>query len=604
MSQTGTLNYQWAFSLIDHFVLQGVTQAIISPGSRSTALALACEKHPAITTWIQIDERSGGFFALGLAQRQQIPVILICTSGSAVANWFPAVVEANHSYTPLLLLSADRPEQLQNCGANQTIDQKSLFSSHVRDTILMQEASEILLNNAYLKQISAQAYKQSMQHKPGPVHINIPFKEPLLPKRFTRDDLNHFINQLSTQLLAASNAEKTADTLSKSTAPALNISQLRLELLSETINSGNGLIICGRLSSREQTGLDELLFQLTKKLNCPALIDPLSNLRFLTREFTQHDSSHFICNYDHFLTQRHVIDHSTLKPDWIIRFGQFPTSKNLMLYLQSLSSHTILISSYGDKLDPIHKANTQIHCSPVQFCKQILQSAIQTQPKHWLNNWQELEKKSAAKISQSLTSMDNNKLFEGHVIDTLLKSIPDNSFIFSGNSMPIRDFDTFITHQSTCNKSIDIYANRGVSGIDGNLSTFLGLLASQADKDKQYGVAVVGDLTFYHDMNGLLMCKKLSAAGYKATIILINNNGGGIFNYLPQQQLNDFDKLWNTGTGLDFQYSARLYGLNYLKIENRHALENKLADVFLQTGIQLVEVIIDQKTSVECHNKI
>ncbi len=606
MSHTGTLNYQWAFSLINHFALQGVSQAVISPGSRSTALALACEKHPDITTWIQIDERSAGFFALGLAQRQQLPVILICTSGSAVTHWFPAVVEASHSYTPLLLLSADRPQQLQNCGANQTIDQRSLFSSHVRSTLLIEEASEILLNNAYLKQISTQAYAQSVQHKPGPVHINIPFKEPLLPKRFTREDLNHYINLLGTQLLAKSKSKtiKSADSAPKAAVSTLSISQVRLELLTETINSGNGLIICGRLSSREQTGLYELLFQLTKKLNCPALIDPLSNLRFIQRGFTPQGSSHFVYNYDHFLKQHHITGHTPLKPDWIIRLGQFPTSKNLMLYLQSLNSHTILISSYGDKLDPLHKANTQIHCSPVQFCKQILPTSVRTQPENWLNSWQKLEQASETKIAQSLTGMDQSTLFEGHVIDTLLKSIPDNSFIFSGNSMPIRDFDTFITRRSTHNKSIDIYANRGVSGIDGNLSTFLGLLADQADKDKQYAVALVGDLTFYHDMNGLLMCKKLSAMGYTATIIVINNNGGGIFNYLPQQQLNDFDKLWNTATDLDFQYSARLYGLNYLKIENQHDLENKLADVFLQTGIQLVEVIIHQKTSVECHANI
>ena len=201
MDSYGSLNYKWAFSLIHYFSLLGITEVVISPGSRSTPLALACEKHPAINTWIQIDERSAGFFALGLAQKTQQAVIVICTSGSAVANWFPAVVEANHSYIPLLLLSADRPAELHHCGANQTIAQQGIFSSHVRESLTLEDASEILLNNNYLQQISTQVYSQSMGQKPGPVHLNIPFREPLLPKRFTSDDLNRFIKQLGTRIL-------------------------------------------------------------------------------------------------------------------------------------------------------------------------------------------------------------------------------------------------------------------------------------------------------------------------------------------------------------------------------------------------------------------
>ncbi|MCU7837154.1 MAG: 2-succinyl-5-enolpyruvyl-6-hydroxy-3-cyclohexene-1-carboxylic-acid synthase [gamma proteobacterium symbiont of Taylorina sp.] len=597
MKQSGSLNYQWAFSLINHFSRLGISQAVISPGSRSTPLALACEKHNKIQTWLQIDERSAGFFALGLAQQKQQPVILVCTSGSAVANWLPAVVEANHSYTALILLSADRPKELQNCGANQTIDQKSLFASQVRDTILLEESNEILLNNSYLQQVTSRAYKKSLQDKPGPVHINIPFKEPLLPKRFTSEDLNHFIDQLEDEVLSTDNPSIPSKTDSE--VSSHTISPIRLNLLAKIINSDKGLIICGRLSSQEQIGFAQLLVQLTKTLNCPALIDPLSNCRF-----TQYDSSHFIYNYDHFLKQHHITGHTPLKPDWIIRFGQFPVSKNCLLYLQSLNCHSILVSSYGDKLDPIHKTNTQIHSLPSQFCQKILALSIQTQTQDWLKHWLNLEKKSAVRIQDVTTTIDNTAFFEGHIIHNLLKSIPDNSFIFSGNSMAIRDFDTFITHNSTYNKKISLFANRGVSGIDGNLSTFFGLLANQKDNKKSYGVALVGDLTFYHDMNGLLICKQLSAMGMNAAILLINNSGGVIFNYLPQQQLDSFDKLWTMDTGLDFKYSAKLYGLNYTKINNKQDLEKQLPLLLSQSGIQIIEVIIDQKTSVECHNQL
>ncbi len=588
MDSYGSLNYKWAFSLIHYFSLLDVSEVVISPGSRSTPLALASEKHPDINTWVQIDERSAGFFALGMAQKKQQAVILICTSGSAIANWFPAIVEANHSYTPLLLLSADRPIELHHCGANQTIKQQGIFSSHVRGSLTLEDASEILLNNRYLQQTITQVYSLAMGQKPGPVHLNIPIREPLLPKRFTSDNLNHFINQLGTQIL---------DNIKKISPHEIiypSISPVRLELLSKTIGSGNGLIICGALNKQEQYGFSDLLSQLAHKLNCPILIDPLSNLRF-----SSIDNSNYIYNYDHFLKQYHL-NNDSLKPDWIIRFGQFPVSKNLMLYLESLNTHTILVSSYGDKLDPIHKANIEIHCLPATFCKQILATHISSTSKTHYFHWLALDKKSEAKINHILNNSDNTQLFEGHVINTMLESIPDHSLLFSANSMAIRDFDTFITQQSSRHKNIDFYANRGVSGIDGNISTFLGLLANH----KKYAISIVGDLSFYHDMNGLLICKKLASMGYNATIILINNSGGGIFNYLPQQQLDSFDKLWTTDTELDFQYSAKLYDLNYTKIENRKELYEQLPIIFTLSGIQLVEVVINQKTSVECHKKI
>ncbi|MCU7817336.1 MAG: 2-succinyl-5-enolpyruvyl-6-hydroxy-3-cyclohexene-1-carboxylic-acid synthase [gamma proteobacterium symbiont of Lucinoma myriamae] len=347
----GSINYQWAFSLINYFALQGVTQAVISPSSRSTPLALACEQHPDIHTWVQIDERSAGFFALGLAQQQQHhqPTMLICTSGSALANWFPAVVEANHSYTPLLLLSADRPAELQDCGANQTMDQSFLFGAHARDFIALEHVDEALLKSNYLKRIATQAYSKSLHQKPGPVHLNIPFREPLLPRRFTANDLNHFIRRLSQQTM------DNATNIIQSSILTTSISQKSLELLKKTLKTGSGLIICGRLTRQELCDFSTLLPLLADKLNYPVLVDPLSNQRF-----TASRHSHFIYNYDHFLKQAlkqsavHT-DKNKFTPKWIIRFGQFPVSKTLLQYLDSLECHTILVSSYGDRLDPIHK---------------------------------------------------------------------------------------------------------------------------------------------------------------------------------------------------------------------------------------------------------
>lgn len=585
----GAINYQWAFSLIHYFALQGVTQAVISPGSRSTPLALACEKHPDLNTWIQIDERSAGFFALGLAQQEQKPVLLICTSGSAVTNWFPAVAEANHSYTPLLLLSADRPAELQNCGANQTIEQSFIFGSHVREFIALEHADETLFKSNYLKRVATQAYGKTLNQKPGPVHLNIPFREPLLPRRFTAAELNQFIHRLGQQTI------KSATPIIQSHFSRASLSEARCDLLTETLNSGNGLIVCGRLTYHEMQDFKESLILLAERFNCPVLIDPLSNFRLLAPS-----DIHFIHNYDHFLKNYH--NDNKFTPSWIIQFGQFPVSKNLLLYLAHLESHTILVSSYGDTLDPIHKANTLLNTSPDRLCRQLLESSIKPNTEQWLNDWLALEQNSEAKIQNSVKACD--AFFEGHVILSLIEQIPDNSLIFSGNSMAIRDFDTFIMRSRTHKKNLSLHCNRGTSGIDGNISTFLGLLANRTSTKKNYAVAVLGDLSFYHDMNGLLMAKQLSKLGYNASIIIINNNGGGIFNYLPQSQLDDFDKLWKTETHLDFQHSAKLYGLDYHRIESLSELNIKLPDVLSHAGIQIVEIIIDQETSVECHRKI
>lgn len=601
LDSIGDINYQWAFKLIHFFAMQGVCYAVISPGSRSTPLALACEQHAKLTTFVQIDERSAAFFALGLAQKKHQPVILICTSGSAVANWLPAVVEANHSYTPLLLLSADRPTELHHCGANQTIDQGFIFGSHVRDFIALEHADETCLKSDYLKNISIRAYNRSLCKNPGPVHINIPFREPILPYCESKQKLNKHIQQLSQQIIA-NNRHWSAMERDSEISYRASMTKEQINLLIKLLAKGEGIIVCGRLNQYEQEGFSQVITLLADKLNCPVLIDPLSNLRFST------SSKAFIYNYDFFLRKglRKGLKQElkTLpygEPEWIIRFGQFPVSKALFNYLNTLKSQTILVSSFGDTLDPIHKATMIVHSLPTEFSYALLDCSLTPCSNDWLSLWQQKEHKSQIMIEQSLDlATKDNDFFEGHLIQLMLQYIPKNSLLFSGNSMAIRDFDTFLTYSSSANKSLQLFANRGTSGIDGNISTFFGLLAGQ----KNYAVALLGDLTFYHDMNGLLIAKQLATLGYNAMIIVVNNNGGGIFNYLPQQQLDDFDKLWKTEINLDFQHAAELYGLAYSKVDCLKDLDQCLKQNFKKSGIQLVEIIIDQKISVKCHKQI
>ncbi len=583
----GTLTYQWAFKIIHYFSLLGISNAVISPGSRSTPLALACEKHPKINTWIDIDERSAGFFALGLAQSSQRPVLLICTSGTAVANWFPAVVEANYSYTPLILLSADRPDELHNCGANQTIEQQHLFGSHVREFIQLEHPAQQLLGSNYLQETITRAGLVSRYNQPGPVHINIPLREPLLPQATISENLNKMIDQLSQKILVSSNPETDHKTGHKielnPVSPDITAKLLKL------MAHPQGLIICGRLSAREQAGLFPVLKQLAERLKCPVLIDPLSGLRLRVQ-----NSQNFIINYDSFINKT---EFDNLSPQWIMHFGQFPLSKKLHQYLQVQKSQRIIISSYGDCLDPLHTRKEIIHSLPTDFCKSLLPLLKPAPDDHWLSLWQSAEQEAQDRIDYVIK---HTELFEAHIIDTLLRYIPEQSIIFSGNSMAIRDFDTFINHHNNTGKALKLYANRGASGIDGNISTFAGLLAAGSDA---YAVAVLGDLSFFHDMNGLHMLKQLQKKGCKGTIIVINNHGGGIFNYLPASQLDDFEKLWQTDTDLEFKHCAHLYKLNYLQIKHLSEL-NHLAESFRQTGFTLVEVIINPQTSVKYHQQI
>ncbi len=578
---TGTLNFQWAFTLIHNFSLHDVVHAVISPGSRSTPLALACEQHEQIKTWIQIDERSAAFFALGLAQSSGNPVILVCTSGTAVANWLPGVVEAAYSYTPLLLLSADRPAELHHCGANQTIEQAGLFGNHVRDFIDLEPAEELLIHSNYLKKIASRAVNSSLIKKPGPVHINIPFREPLLPKRFTVKELNSFIRLMTTNVI------RSATPVIKTQPQPASLTAQQLKTLQGVLDARKGLLICGR--GHYLAHFPHLITRLAEKLNCPVLVDPLSNLRF-----GPHSKKYLLYNYDTFL--RHPSPQ--LKPDWVMGFGQFPVSRSLLEFMQAINTHFVLVDPMGEWLDPSQTARHNLHATPESVCRQLLQSKLTHTQDDWLKIFLLAEKLIEIRLQKVLSQ--NAPLFEADIITALINEIPDQSMIFSGNSMAIRDLDSFITRQMLTDKIINLYCNRGVSGIDGNLSTYLGLLT---DKSYKYSVALLGDLSFYHDMNGLLISTTLAAKGYQGSIILLNNHGGGIFNYLPQNQLDDFEKLWITDTQLDFQYSARLYGLNYMRIDSKECLESVFSEAFKLPGFNLIEIMIDQQTSVELHQR-
>jgi len=551
-SDPAATTMRWALSLVDGLASAGVAHAVISPGSRSTPLALACEHHPAMRTWVVLDERSAAFFALGLAKADNRPVAVIGTSGSAPANWFPAVIEANYGATPLILLSADRPAELRECGANQTVDQTRLFGGHVRFAFDLGVAEASLAALRHVAQRARQAVDISRWPLPGAVHLNVPLREPLVP----------------TMMPEFSRTPSNAVVYPRLTPPEHEIARLAGELSAQP-----GVIVCGATACSHTFPV--AVATLAAKLNCPLLADPLSNLRF-----GDHDRSRILTRYDAFLRNRDFSDGH--RPAWIMRFGALPVSKTLQHYLaaQDTARH-VLVEPHGRWLDPLHLCSDLFHADPAALCEALAGEAMRAAPQTWMADFAAQENRAAA-YGAPLP-------LEAEIVRTLLKCMPSDAILFSANSMPIRDLDSF---SGSAEKPLRIFANRGASGIDGNVSTALGLAATGRKV-----VALLGDLACCHDSGGLSV-----ARGLDITLVVLNNGGGGIFGYLPQAGLASFERLWLTPAGLDFEHMAKLYGLAFHRTEQPQDFEAALKQALEEPGAKLIEVPVDRGESLLRHH--
>lgn len=556
MTDQGSENLLWADALLDGLAAAGVEFAVISPGSRSTPLVLACDRHPGIRTWTQVDERSAAFFALGLAKSDRSPVAVIATSGSAPAHWYPAVIEANHSGIPLLLLSADRPPELQQCGANQTTDQKHLFGHQVRGFYDPGPARTGPEAMEQIRDLGVEATHQATGQNPGPVHINLPFREPLIPQ--VMPPANN-----SRKHIPVPHSQQRTD-------------QAQIERILNITSKGHGIIVCG--PSVPRGDFQPALAELARRMRVPLLADPLSNLRF-----GLHAQSNIISHYDAFLHRREFAERN--RPQWVLRFGAIPISKNLLQYLEQSKPTTILCAPRGDWPDPLHQTSEIVRADPLDLCNQLMEQVQPSAPDNWLHRFrQEQERVQSIHLDNSADIPCADLL-----VEQLIRTIPADAIVFSGNSMPIRHLDSW---SGTGAKPLRIMANRGVSGIDGNISTLLGLAANT--KAPVFGL--LGDLACYHDMNGLL-----AATGIEAIIVLLNNGGGGIFGYLPQAQLERFEQHWLTPTNLDFSKVAELYSVGYHPVTSQSGFCPALDRAIQEPGLSLIEVVIDREQEMLRH---
>ncbi len=566
--------YVGAFA--DELVRAGVQHAVICPGSRSTPLALMLTRQEGLRIWTLVDERSASFFALGLAKTSRRPVVLVCTSGTAAANFFPAVVEAHYARVPLLVLTADRPHELRDVGAPQAIDQMRLYGVHAKwfmDMALPEATPEAL---RYIRTVAGRAVATAQSGPAGPVHLNFPFREPLVPA--PPDTAPPAFRPLDQAYVTAPSA------------PRVSQPELVNALAAELATIQRGLIVCG---PQDDPALAPVVVQLGRALGWPVLADALSGVRC-----GAHDHSLIIDAYDAFLRDDAWI--AAHPPELVLRFGAMPTAKPLLLYWQRTpTARHILVDGEDGWNDPTLLASAVIHADGALLCAGLIGAleAANTLPRHttWAGDWMQANQATRRVLYDQLANVA--EFSEGKMFAELADLLPERSTLYVGNSMPVRDLDTFFP---ATEKPIRILANRGANGIDGVVSSALG--ASVASDGPL--VLVIGDLSFYHDMNGLLAAKL-----YKldATIILLNNDGGGIFSFLPQAsgtEADRFEQLFGTPTGLDFRPAVEMYGGQFRRPATWDAFRQDVRDGIFGRGLTVIEVRTDRAQNVAQHRAL
>lgn len=547
---TANRNTLWAGIFVSELAKSGLDSVCIAPGSRSTPLAIAFSEVHGVRVYTHSDERSAAYFALGLARASRKPVALVCTSGTAAANFFPAIVESNYGEVPLLVLTADRPAELRESGANQTIDQLKLFGDHVRWFVDVPPPEPNFSPHLfrYLRSLASRAWETSQSPLPGAVHLNFHFRNPLEPIDIPTDRPSWMNDSLLSTL-------KSAPAQLTFSRPQLFPAADQTTFLTQAISSSpRGLIVCGPRCP--EGDFPAKLTELATRIGYPILADSLSGLRF-----GAHVNKSIIGGYDSFLPLRN----DSLNPQLILRFGDLPTNNTLADYLDSLENiPQIAITENGRWRDDRFRITHSMWVNPLLLCESLLTHApapagvlgggdAAKSERDWLSTWTRLENAVWDEVNAIRTESD----FEGGILPDVFDQLPADNGLFVANSLPVRHFDQFTRPAS---KPVRVFANRGASGIDGTLSSALGAAAHLPGL-----VFVTGDLSFYHDMNGLLA---FSRSNIRATIVVINNNGGGIFQRLPISKFEPpFNELFVAPHGLTFEHAAKLYGIGYVQTE-------------------------------------
>ncbi len=563
-------NTALASALVEELARCGVRHAAIAPGSRSTPLALALWRQPAIEVCVIVDERSAGFFALGAAQASGRPAAVLCTSGTAAANLHPAVCEADEAAVPLIVLTADRPPELRGIGAGQTIDQLKLYGSAARwfCEVGTQEASDAGL--MHVRSVACRAYAAARgEPRPGPVHLNVAFRDPLGPEPRPGD--------LTARSSLALRGRGERPLVAVASAAPRAEGALLDEIAERVGASPRGLIVCGR---QLDEGLAAPVAELAARSGYPILAEPTSQLRL-----GDHDRGLVVWPYDWIARLRP----SDLEPEVVIRFGDMPTSKALRLWLASLEElrQVVLDPEFGWN-EPSGRAETIVRADP-RSAAAALAERLDAGAGEWAQRWIEARERAAAAIDAELSTLDEPT--EPGLHAALGRLLRDGDLVYTASSMPIRDQEGFLPAGP---QRVRFLCNRGANGIDGLISSGIGAAVAGG----RPAWIVTGDLGLHHDTNGLAA---IGDEGPPIRIVVLNNDGGGIFEFLPQADQihrDEFEALLGTPLGVDPGRIAAVHGLPHVRVERLSQLEAASE----RTGI--IEIPVDRHRNTELHRRI
>ncbi len=567
----GDLNAALSRTLVDEWARAGVTVAAVSPGSRSTPLALALAADDRIAVHVFLDERSGSFFALGAAKAMGRPAIVLCTSGTAAAEFHPAVLEAFHARVPLIVVTADRPPELRDTGAGQAVDQLKLYGDSLRWFSEVGVPSVADLTTSYWRSVGARSVVAASGPAAGPVHLNLAFREPLVPTGA----------EVTLPPGRADGAPWVTSTLRRPRPDPVDIDRLAFLVAAET----RGVVVVGWGADVDPAAVERL----AEVARWPVLADPISGAR---------QGPYAISTYDALLRSPAVA--TSLRPDVVVRLGAPLTGKVATTWLDTVwldaSVTQVLVDPDGAWGDPNRASSERIVADPTALLDAVSLRGPARSQSFWLSSWLQAEAAARRGIDRLLDSWAEP--FEGRIARDLVAGLRSGTTLVVGSSMPVRDVETFAAART----GVRFLSNRGVNGIDGFVSTVLG--AASADDGPV--VALCGDLTFLHDASGLLGATR---RGADATFVVIDNDGGGIFNFLPQAgaagpAASDFELLFATPQGVDLARLAAAYGVGSELVTTAEGLVPAVHRAIAAGGVRLVVMRTDRVDNVARHRLV
>ena len=577
-------------AFVDELSRAGIRDAVICPGSRSTPLALALRAHSGLRCRVLLDERAAGFFAVGLAKASRRPVAVLCTSGTAAVNLAPAVVEAFYGRVPLIVLTADRPPELRDRGAPQTIDQLRLYGSQVKWFAEVPVVGDAVDELAHVRSLAGRAAATALAAPSGPVHLNVALREPLIPA----SPLGPLADDSRDRAVLAREGAPFVDAIGgRPTLAAADITPLSDRMAA----TERGLIVAGPLDDPD---LPAALARLAAATGYPILADPLSQARV-----GPHDRSHVVATGDLLARPGRWID--VHRPELVLRFGAMPTSKPILQMLQATRPALLVVDGGGGWRESALLPATFVHADEAPFADALAaelrgQGGIEgSADSRWTSDWLTADRAAAGALAGWLARPPaSTEPLEPLPFTLLAEMLPDGGIIWAGSSMPVRDMDTYLPAGP---RAIRCYSNRGANGIDGVVSSALGAAAA----DTGPVVLVVGDVSFLHDLNALVAARLHHLS---ATIVLVNNDGGGIFSFLPQASTDDpgvglpdaYEELFGTPHGIDFGPIVRAFGAAH-KVAEPHELGDALARSIGAAGVQVIEIRTERARNLALHRQ-